>query len=205
MSTEAQNAKKALRKDIKARLSSLDEDAISRESEISQETILGLPQYRNAKSLSIYLSMPANEAQTILLVQHALGSGKKVFVPYLYTPAEDINQGKKRKVMDMLRLGTVQEYEGLQKDAWGIPSLPADGIEQRENAMGGVGLTLAGGRMDEKKDSGLDLIVVPGVAFDDQGHRLGHGAGFYDHFLTRFCDEARRRKPYLGMSSTSPL
>lgn len=32
----------------------------------------------------------------------------------------------------------------------------------------------------------LDLVLVPGVAFDASGHRLGRGSGFYDRLLQNF-------------------
>ena len=31
----------------------------------------------------------------------------------------------------------------------------------------------------------LELVVVPGLGFDRNGHRLGRGAGFYDRFLAQ--------------------
>jgi 5-formyltetrahydrofolate cyclo-ligase len=31
----------------------------------------------------------------------------------------------------------------------------------------------------------IDLVVVPGLGFDLEGHRLGRGAGFYDRFLSQ--------------------
>lgn len=32
--------------------------------------------------------------------------------------------------------------------------------------------------------SDLDLVIVPGLAYDEQGNRLGRGRGFYDQFLS---------------------
>lgn len=42
---------------------------------------------------------------------------------------------------------------------------------------------------------GLDLIVVPGLGFDQSGKRLGRGKGFYDTYLER-CIRHPKGKPY---------
>lgn len=38
----------------------------------------------------------------------------------------------------------------------------------------------------------IDLVVVPGLAFDTHGARLGYGGGFYDRFLGRHVPQATR-------------
>ncbi|WPG99548.1 Hypothetical protein R9X50_00236500 [Acrodontium crateriforme] len=178
MSTEG---KKALRSNIRATLSQLKDEEITRQSQSAQELVFALPQYKAAQHISIYLAMPTAEARTDGLVRHSLESGKSVYVPYLATISTKQGQKSAKKEMQMLQLHSQDEYNGLERDSWGIPSLPSG--DGRANAM--------------DSDAGLDMIIVPGVAFDGQMNRIGHGAGFYDRFLTKFCADGTRQKPYL--------
>ena len=85
--------------------------------------------------------------------------------------------------MDMLALHSKEDYASLKPDSWEIPSLSEDSLNGRENALGGHGVD---GDGEKDWSGGLDLILMPGMAFDEGMGRLGHGRGFYDFFLQRF-------------------
>jgi 5-formyltetrahydrofolate cyclo-ligase len=152
-----------------------------------------LRQYRDAKKISVYLSMPSGEVQTDEIVRHALSAGKDVFVPYLHRNEQaearsgESGGGAPKKVMDMVRLRGVGDYEGLERDAWGIPTVTEDGLVGRDRVLGGP----EDGGVGRRRVS-LDLMLMPGVAFEvEEGERgmvgrLGHGKGFYDYFLHRY-------------------
>jgi 5-formyltetrahydrofolate cyclo-ligase len=121
--------------------------------------------------------MLSGELQTDAIVRHALGNGKQVFVPYLFKPSNPPPDTPK-SVMDMVDLRGPSDYDSLKRDSWGIPTIGADTVEEREHVL--------------RKDSlPLDIILMPGVAFDTDPksgfiRRLGHGKGFYDYFLHRY-------------------
>ena len=147
--------------------------------------------------------MPAAEVSTALVVQDALRHGKKVFVPYISKIPTPVREERKN-IMDMVSLLDWQDYEGLERDGWGIPTPGDDSIWRRERCLadaGGLEGEQGGG---DEGDWGVDLVVMPGMVFDRGLRRLGHGKGFYDSFLQRYQQRltvganGTRKMPFLG-------
>lgn len=142
----------------------------------------------------MYLSMPTGEISTTGIVRDALSQGKTVFIPYTYT-LDAPEEGQPKSIMDMVELHSMNDFESLQPDKWNIPTPSEDSIPTRANSFGGKGASY-GNVTTLSEDAGLDLIVMPGMAFDSSFGRLGHGKGFYDYFLRR-CHDASR-VPFRG-------
>jgi 5-formyltetrahydrofolate cyclo-ligase len=93
------------------------------------------------------------EIDTKPIIKEALEKGKRIFLP-----VTDLT-GKRliiSEILDFPRDTELGPYEIYQPTAVRINSAPKEAV---------------------------DLVVLPGIAFDKKGNRLGHGAGYYDRFL----------------------
>ncbi len=63
------------------------------------------------------------------------------------------------------------------------------------------------GILEPSKEAKLvepDVVFVPLLAFDESGHRLGYGGGYYDKYLQRLKSEAKNRKTiFIGLAYES--
>lgn len=201
-----QTAKKELRRNMRDVLQRIPAESIVSQSKTATNKLFSLAEYQHAKRIGVYLSMPSGELSTTAIVQDALSKGKEVFVPYIHSvesPSPSPTQ-KKMSIMDMLALESMEEFTSLVPDKWGIPSLSEAQVTNKKNCLGGIGVS----KGDTTRDDihGLDMIVMPGMAFDEGFRRLGHGKGYYDHFLSRYAEAAAAtttttKMPLLGTTS----
>ena len=124
------------------------------------ERLVALPDYTRARTVMYYVDV-RSEVRTRHYLPAALTQGKRIIVPYC--------------VEGELELFLLQNMEEL---AVGMYKILEPKVELRA-------------RPDKRVEPGdLDLVVVPGVAFDRRGGRLGHGFGYYDKLLERARPDA---------------
>lgn len=216
-------AKKELRKSMRQTLSRVSKEAINDQCMVHghivttrpsdrmlrcyiaskvHKTLLSMPEWKAAQNIAIYLSMSSGEISTAALVHRALEQQKTVYVPYTYPSPIPHAEEAPSAIMDMLSLHSMQDFQSLEVDKWGIPTPSHASIMERKNIMG-LSKPVAGAQTSEE---GLDMMLMPGMAFDTSMGRLGHGKGFYDFFLTSYAptigpDSGRAGKmPFLGMN-----
>ncbi len=93
------------------------------------------------------------EVLTMKMVPQTLAHGKRAVATKTVT--------KERRMI----LSEIYDLEAdLEPGLWGIPEAKAEALRPLEPTE-------------------IDFVIVPGVAFDLQGNRLGYGGGYYDRFF----------------------
>jgi 5-formyltetrahydrofolate cyclo-ligase len=113
-----------------------------------------LPEYARASTVMYYIDV-RSEVRTRNDLATALASGKKIVVPWCNDKGE----------LELFHLESMEEL------AVGMYKILEPKLELRWLPPKQV------------KATDLDLIMVPGVAFDRTGARMGHGKGYYDKLL----------------------
>lgn len=167
MASAAKAAKAALRRRVRTEVARLSPEERLRQSRAVTSRLLQLPQFQSSARVSVYLHMD-DEVQTLDIVRHLINAGKQCFIPRYDSTSSH---------MDMVRLHSMSDYDALPLTKWNIKQPGLD--ESREEAIA---------------SGGLDLVLVPGLAFTRSGDRLGRGRGYYDRFLSR-CRAAQSTGP----------
>ena len=121
-----------------------------------------LPEYASAGLIAAFVGV-GSEVDTLPAMATALDSGRRVAVPSVVAG---------RLVLTLLR-----DVAELEPAPFGLLEPPA-------------GLRDEPGRQVAPDE--VDFFVVPGVAFDESGGRLGHGKGYYDGLLRQARPDASR-------------
>ncbi len=191
--TALRAAKKELRTRIGAALAALNTHAIASGSQAVREHANALPVVARSKGVFAFLSMP-DEVQTYDLVADMFAAGRCVYVPKVIG----------RRSMGVLRVDSAASLAGFEKSKWGIPEPPIPTVEPSGDAVSAAmadaedfdWTTVKGEAAWAAAGSGgapVDLVLVPGVAFDKSGRRCGHGRGYYGEALCRLrCPSAQR-------------
>lgn len=139
---------------------------VASHARLSQEAMARFLQtllYRNAETILMYLDL-ASELETTVLFQALLAdSRKRCVVPYCLPNKE-------------LGLFHLQSETELARGKYGIRE-PSEFWRK-----------VASRRVEPNR---LDLVLVPGLAWDFWGGRLGQGGGYYDRFLPKLSPRTR--------------
>jgi len=130
------------------------------------DSFMALPEYGRAGTVMFYVDV-RSEVRTRQHFPLALASGKKIVIPYCVDGQLELFH---LESMDELALGMYRILEPKPE----LRSVAAKHVDVEE----------------------LDLVMVPGVAFDRRGARSGHGMGYYDKLL----EHARSDAPLVALA-----
>lgn len=149
--------KNIIRKFIKEKRNACTLEQIKEDSETIAKKIVLLDRWQQADCIFLYAALK-REVQTEKLAWYATRQGKKIAYPAI---------GDVEREMHFY---FVNEEVPLQSYTYSFATLREPSRENRQIAIPKKG----------------DIVIVPGVAFDKNGNRLGYGGGFYDTYLEKY-------------------
>ncbi|MGW0995433.1 5-formyltetrahydrofolate cyclo-ligase [Streptomyces sp. NPDC002520] len=144
----------------------LTEDVVRATGDALAERALELPELARARTVAAYVSV-GTEPGTLALLEALRARGVRVLLPALL-PDNDLDWG---------------EYTG------------PDSLARVRHGGKMALLEPSGARLGPDAVNGADVVLLPGLAVDALGMRLGRGGGSYDRVLARL--ERVRARPAL--------
>jgi 5-formyltetrahydrofolate cyclo-ligase len=136
------------------------------------DTFTSLVESANARTVALYVSI-RSEVETHDLLRQELEGPRRILVPYC---------ADRRS----LRLFELRSWDELARSRFGL-------LEPRTELRQDLS------RIVDVRD--VDIAMVPGLAFDQRGGRLGYGQGYYDRLLRG----ARPETPLVGVAFSTQI
>lgn len=181
------NEKTTLRAHLRALRDSLDGEYISSASRSACERIAQLDEFKSATAILLYFPIN-NEISPLFLLDVAQKWGKKIAFPVCDHKSGTLTF-RELPAFHEKNDNVTENNPPLNK------SLPcvSEGAEERGGGIVSDYLSPAKFGLFEPNNTCPILIpdektlcIVPAIAFDENGNRLGYGKGFYDRFLSNF-------------------
>ena len=160
---DSAKTKSEYRAEAKEKLAALTDDYVSSASAKIAVNVLSMESVRKAKTVLAYFSV-GREPGTLALLDSLLKDGKRLCLPVCTDLDETGRRIEGAAPVDSMEARQIKSFNDLVRGAYGIPE-PADGTAT----------------VPPEK---IDVIILPCVACDRDCRRLGHGAGYYDKYLS---------------------
>ena len=131
----------------------MSEEEIEERSHRIAQRVMEMDEWREAQAVLGYYSF-RSEVRTEELLRAALEEGKRLALPRV---------NRERRELDLYWVPELGQ-PCIRPGTWDIPEPVPEVCEPA-------------------KLEDIDLVMVPGVAFDVAGGRIGYGGGFYDRLL----------------------
>ena len=156
--------KKITRKMIIEKKLQITNDYIKASSKEITRSLLGTDEFKAASTIMCYLSL-GQEVDTKMIIDECLKEKKTVLIPIILKNDDGTSYMEASQLLD--------PESDLAPGTMGILEPKSRSIRIRDPKI-------------------IDLVIVPGLAFDKKGNRLGYGAGYYDYFLERVREDCKQ-------------